>query len=470
MKIYNSLTRQKEEFIPIEEGKVKMYACGITVSGEAHVGHAYQALIYDVMRKYLQKKGYAVTYARNYTDVDDKIIAKSRETGIPADEYAAKMIEKIDGVMRRFKVDDPDLWLKATQNIGNIISFIEGLIEKGHAYPTPDGNVYFDVDTYPSYGHLSGRNLDDALDGVRVENDGNKRHAYDFALWKAAKEGEISWRSPWGEGRPGWHIECSAMNRAAFGDQIDLHGGGRDLIFPHHENEIAQSEALTGKRFVKYWTHNGLIKVNGQKMSKSLGNSLLLSDLLDKYSADALKFALLQTNYRGDINVTDDLFPDAEKHVHDFYATLAEVDRAKAEGLKATAEDVAYAKKADGAFDRAMDDDFNTALALSELFALFKEIRAALSAKEGKAVALAEQIRFTYALLGLFEADPLQYLAEYDRTHAQPIPEEVLRLAEERKKARADKDWAKSDALRAELAALGYAVKDSKDGYELQKL
>lgn len=470
MKIYNSLTRQKEEFIPIEEGKVKMYACGITVSGEAHVGHAYQALIYDVMRKYLQKKGYAVTYARNYTDVDDKIIAKSRETGIPADEYAAKMIEKIDGVMRRFQVDDPDLWLKATENIGNIISFIEGLIAKGHAYPTPDGNVYFDVDTYPSYGHLSGRNLEDALDGVRVENDGSKRHAYDFALWKAAKEGEISWHSPWGEGRPGWHIECSAMNRAAFGDQIDLHGGGRDLIFPHHENEIAQSEALTGKRFVKYWTHNGLIKVNGQKMSKSLGNSLLLSDLLDKYSADALKFALLQTNYRGDINVTDDLFPDAEKHVRDFYATLAEVDRARAEGLQATAEDVAYAKKADEAFNRAMDDDFNTALALSELFALFKEIRAALSAKEGKAVALAKQIRSTYALLGLFESDPLQYLAAYDRMHAQPISGEVLRIAEERKKARAEKDWAKSDALRAELAALGYAVKDSKDGYELQKL
>ena len=278
MKIYNSLTRQKEEFVPTEPGKVKMYACGITVSGEAHVGHGYQALIYDIMRKYLEKKGFDVTYARNYTDVDDKIIMKSRETGIPADVYAAKMIENIDGVMRRFHVDDPDLWLKATENIGNIISFIQGLIDKGHAYATADGSVYFDVDTYPAYGHLSGRNLDDALDGVRVENDEQKKHAYDFALWKAAKEREISWDSPWGKGRPGWHIECSAMNRAAFGDQIDLHGGGRDLIFPHHVNEIAQSEALTGKRFVKYWTHNGLIKVNGQKMSKSLGNCIYLAD------------------------------------------------------------------------------------------------------------------------------------------------------------------------------------------------
>ncbi|MDY4894814.1 MAG: cysteine--tRNA ligase [Candidatus Borkfalkiaceae bacterium] len=469
MKIYNSLTRQKEEFVPMEEDKVKMYACGITVSGEAHVGHGYQALIYDIMRKYLEKKGYKVTYARNYTDVDDKIIAKSRETGIPADVYAENMIKNIDSVMRRFNVDDPDLWLKATQNIGNIIDFIQGLIDKGHAYAAGDGNVYFDVDTYPAYGHLSGRNLEDALDGVRVENDEKKKHAYDFALWKAAKEGEICWDSPWGKGRPGWHIECSAMNRAAFGDQIDLHGGGRDLIFPHHENEIAQSEALTGKRFVKYWTHNGLIKVNGQKMSKSLGNSLLLSDLLDKYSDEAIKFALLQTNYRGDINITDDLFPEAEKHMHDFYLTLAEAEKAAAEGLKATDDDKKYAEKADRNFDAAMDDDFNTALALSDLFALFKEIRADLAKKDGRGIALAEQVKKTYSLLGLFRKSPAEYLAFYDEKHAEKIPEEIIAVAEERKAARAAKDWKKSDELREKLAALGYAVKDTKDGYELKK-
>ena len=268
MKIYNSLTRRKEEFIPLEEGKVKMYACGITVSGEAHIGHAFQAIIYDVFRKFLEKKGYEVTYARNYTDVDDKIIARSHETGIPADKYAAMMIDKINAVMKRADVDDPTLWLKATENIGNIISLIQGLIDGGHAYPAANGDVYFDVDSFPAYGQLSGRSKEDSLDGVRVENDEEKKNAYDFALWKAAKPGEIAWDSPWGKGRPGWHIECSAMNRAAFGDQIDIHGGGRDLVFPHHENEIAQSEALTGKRFAKYWTHNGLIKVNGQKMSK----------------------------------------------------------------------------------------------------------------------------------------------------------------------------------------------------------
>ena len=261
------------------------------------------------MRKYLEKKGYSVTYARNYTDVDDKIIAKSRETGIPADVYAADMIRKIDAEMHRFQVDDPTVWLKATGNIENIVDFISRLIEKGHAYATEKGDVYFSVESFPAYGQLSNRNLEDAISGVRIDSDENKRNALDFALWKSAKEGEICWDSPWGKGRPGWHIECSAMNRAAFGDQIDLHGGGRDLIFPHHENEIAQTEALTGKRFAKYWTHNGLIKVNGQKMSKSLGNSLLLSDLLDRYSEESLKFALLSNNYRNDVNVTDESVP-----------------------------------------------------------------------------------------------------------------------------------------------------------------
>jgi cysteinyl-tRNA synthetase len=315
MRIYNTLTRTKEEFVPLEEGKVKMYACGITVSGEAHIGHGFQALIYDIIRKYLEKKGYKVKYARNYTDVDDKIIAKSKETGIPADKYAEMMIKNIDAVMRQMDIDDPTVWLKATENIDNIQDFISALIKKGHAYATPCGDVYFDVTSFKGYGCLSNRSVEDMLDGVRIENGEEKKNPADFALWKAAKEGEISWDSPWGKGRPGWHIECSAMNRAAFGEQIDIHGGGRDLIFPHHENEIAQTESLTGKRFVKYWTHNGLIKVNGQKMSKSLGNSLLLEDLLKKYTNEAIKFALLQTNYRNDINITDTLFPEAERHL-----------------------------------------------------------------------------------------------------------------------------------------------------------
>ncbi len=481
MKVYNSYTKRKEEFVPLNGNDVKMYACGITVSGEAHIGHGYQALIYDIMRKFLKKMGYNVTYARNYTDVDDKIIAKSHETGIPADVYAAKMIENINGVMEKFQVDDPDVWLKATQNIDNIIDFTQTLINKGHAYATQKGDVYFDVASFKDYGKLSNRNVEDALDGVRVDNDDDKKNAYDFALWKSAKEGEICWDSPWGKGRPGWHIECSAMNRAAFGDQIDIHGGGRDLIFPHHENEIAQTEALTGKQFVKYWTHNGLIKVNGQKMSKSLGNSLLLNELLDKYSNEAIKFALLQTNYRNDINVTDDLFPEAEKHLYEFYQTLATVDKAteKLRGMELTldADDTKraaeFAEKIDGEFNACMGDDFNTALALSNLFGYFKEMKKLLAAgKTGDfftALAGAVQIKKTYALLGMFKKNASEYVAWYESKTASAIPEEVTAIAEERWQARVNKDWVKSDELRAKLAEMGYTVKDSKTGYELTK-
>ena len=461
MKIYNTLTRRKETFEPLEAGKVKMYACGITVSGEAHVGHGFQALIYDIFRKFLEKQGYEVKYARNYTDVDDKIIAKSRETGIPADVYAAQMIEKIDSVMREMDVDEPTVWLKASEIIGNIISFIQELIAKGHAYAAENGDVYFDVDSFSAYGQLSGRSKDDMLDGVRVENDGSKKNPYDFALWKRAKEGEICWDSPWGKGRPGWHIECSAMNRAAFGEQIDIHGGGRDLVFPHHENEIAQSEALTGKRFAKYWMHNGLIKVNGQKMSKSLGNSLLLSDLLDKYSDEAIKFALLSSGYRNDVNITDTFFSDAEAHLVRFYTALARAE-------KAFPAENGGEEEIDNKFDLAMSDDFNAALALADLFGYVKEISRLTEAGDSRAKRMANQIRRTYSLLGLFRRDAEAYLNEYGK--AKDVPEEVLALAEERKAARANRDWAKSDELRERLKALGYAVKDGKEGYELTKI
>lgn len=463
MKIYNTLTRSKEEFVPLHGNKVNMYACGITVSGDAHIGHAYQALIYDVMRKFLVKQGYDVTYARNYTDVDDKIIAKSHETGIPADKYAAMMIERINAVMSRMHVDDPDVWLKATENIGNIIDFVSGLIEKGHAYATKNGDVYFSVESFPNYGCLSGRNLEDALNGVRVENDEEKLNPLDFALWKSAKPGEISWDSPWGKGRPGWHIECSAMNRKAFGDQVDIHGGGRDLIFPHHENEIAQSEALSGKQFVKYWTHNGLIKVNGQKMSKSLGNSIVLSDLLDEYNYETVKFALLSTNYKNDVNITPDFFTEAEKHMYGFYKIIAEVEKS---GLKSDK----FTESIDKEFDEAMSDDFNTALALSNLFGYFKTVKAELAANDAKAAEDVNQIRKTYSLLGLFTENADDFIKQVEAKTSSSVPGDVIAVAEERKQARANKDWAKSDELRDKLKSLGYSVKDSKDGYSLEKI
>ncbi|MBR5899812.1 MAG: cysteine--tRNA ligase [Clostridia bacterium] len=463
MKIYNTLTGKKQEFIPLEEGKVKMYACGITVSGEAHIGHAYQALIYDVIRKYLVKSGYNVTYARNYTDVDDKIIAKSNQTGIPADEYALMMIKNIDEQMARLKVGEPDVWIKATQCIEDIIGFVSKLIELGHAYPTEKGDVYFAVDSFPSYGRLSHRNLEDAMNGVRVDNDEAKRNPLDFALWKSAKEGEPSWSSPWGEGRPGWHIECSAMNKKAFGDRIDIHGGGRDLIFPHHENEIAQTEALTGKPFVNYWIHNGLIKVNGQKMSKSLGNSLVLKDLMDKYSAETVKFALLQTNYRGDINVTDNLFPDAEKHLCDFYKVFKSATDL---GFEIKGENASI----DAEFNNAMDDDFNTALAIGNLYGYFKSIKAKIASKDASCGADLNQIKNTYSLLGLFEENPEEFLSKYDRSEKQEgAPKEVIDIANQRLEARKNKDWATSDTLRDKISALGYEIKDAKDGYTLIK-
>ena len=460
MKIYNTLTGKKQDFIPLVEGKVKMYACGITVSGEAHIGHAYQALIYDIIRKYLEKRGYEVTYARNYTDVDDKIIAKSNETGIPADKYAEDMIKNIDKEMARLKVDDPNVWLKATKSIDDIIAFVSTLIEKGHAYATDKGDVYFSVESFPEYGKLSHRNLEDAKNGVRVDNDEMKKNPLDFALWKSAKAGEPSWTSPWGEGRPGWHIECSTMNKTAFGEQIDIHGGGRDLIFPHHENEIAQTEALTGKQFAKYWIHNGLIKVNGQKMSKSLGNSLFLKDLLDKYSPETIKFALLSTNYRGDINVTDNLFPDAESHLIDFYKIIKS---AEDKGVKIDGE----VKDIDDDFNRAMDDDFNTALAISNLFGYFKKVKSLVNSGDELAGAYINQIIKTYSLLGLFDTNASEFIKAYEKQ--DDIPEEVLAIANERLIARQNKDWAKSDELRAKITELGYTVKDGKDTFTLTK-
>ncbi|MBR2870924.1 MAG: cysteine--tRNA ligase [Clostridia bacterium] len=463
MKIYNTLTGKKQEFVPLNGNDVTMYACGITVSGEAHIGHAYQALIYDIIRKYLEKCGYNVTYARNYTDVDDKIIAKSNETGIPADRYALMMIKNIDKQMARLKVDDPNVWIKATECMDDIIDFTQKLIDKGHAYPTEKGDVYFSVDSFPSYGRLSHRNLEDAMNGVRVDNDESKQNPLDFALWKSAKPGEPSWTSPWGEGRPGWHIECSTMNRKTFGDQIDIHGGGRDLIFPHHENEIAQTEALTGKPFVNYWIHNGLIKVNGQKMSKSLGNSLFLKDLMDKYSPETVKFALLQTNYRGDINVTDNLFPDAEKHLVDFYKVfkLAADKGAKLEG---------EFKQIDDEFNSAMSDDFNTALAISNLYGYFKTVKAKVANGElTEAGAMLNQIKNTYALLGFFQEDVEKFIKAYAKEEKVDAPKEVVDVANQRLLARQNKDWAESDRLRDIINGMGYDIKDAKDGYTLSK-
>ena len=462
IKFYNSLTRQKEDFVPLDDHNVKMYACGITPSAEAHIGHLYQALIYDIMRKFLVKEGYNVVYARNYTDVDDKIIAKSNELGVPASEYAEKMIEEIDSEMHAFQIGEPDIWLYATKTIPDMIKFISKLIEKGKAYPTPNGDVYFSVDKFKEYGKLSGRRTEEALDGVRIENDEFKKSPLDFALWKSAKEGEPYWESPWSKGRPGWHIECSVMNYVTFGEQIDIHGGGRDLLFPHHENEIAQTESLTGKPFAKYWIHNGLIRVNGQKMSKSLGNSLLMKDLKKNYHIEVIKLALLQNSYHTDINITDKLFEDAEKHLYNFYKVLFE---AQEKLQKFSGED----KKVEEDFDDAMRDDLNTSKALSYLFNIFKEAKEKVAKGDESASATLNSVIDTYSLLGLFKEEPKAFLEGVDRKNKADISDEIKALAERRWQAKREKNFALADSLRADLENLGYVVKDTREGYEISK-
>ena len=462
MKIYNSLTRKKEDFVPIDGKKVKLYACGITPSGEAHIGHLFQALIYDNMRKFLEKEGYDVTYARNYTDVDDKIITKSNNLNVSAKDYAEQMIKAIDNEMAIYQIDEPNIWLRATENIDNMIEFISKLVEKGYAYPTKNGDVYFAVEKFKSYGKLSGRNTDDALNGVRIENDEEKNDSLDFALWKSAKPGEPSWPSPWGNGRPGWHIECSVMNHHTFGEQIDIHGGGRDLVFPHHENEIAQSEALTGKPFAKYWTHNGLIKVDGQKMSKSLGNSLLMKDLREKYHVESIKYALLINSYHTDINITESYFSEPEKHLYSFYKVLqSAIEKfGKLEGHDETVEKN---------FDEAMRDDLNTAKALSYLHGIFKTAKEQITNGDREVLKTLNTVVKTYSLIGIFKTDANDFINYVESKQKDDVPSEVKEKAEARWQAKKNRDFATADTLRAEISSLGYEIKDTKDGYEILK-
>ena len=463
MKFYNSLTRKKEEFVPLEGKNVKMYACGITPSGEAHIGHLFQALIYDIIRKFLEKEGYNVTYARNYTDVDDKIIAKSNELHIPANQYAEDIIKKINFEMEEFDIGEPNIWLYATKNIDNMINFISKLIEKGHAYVTKNGDVYFSVETFNGYGKLSGRNTDDALNGVRIDNDEEKRASLDFALWKSAKPGEPFWKSPWGNGRPGWHIECSVMNYVTFGEQIDIHGGGRDLLFPHHENEIAQTESLTEKPFAKYWVHNGLIKVNNQKMSKSLGNSLLMKDLRKDFHVESIKFALLQNSYHSDLNIVDGLFDEAEKHLTNFYKVLndAILKFGKLHGSDKSVEEN---------FDNAMRDDINTAKAISYLFSIFKDAKEKIANGDESVLGTLNSVTNTYSLIGLFKANPSEFLAYVESKNKTDIPEEVTIFAQQRWQAKKDKNFALADEIRAKITDLGYVVKDTREGFEISKI
>ena len=460
LKVYNVLTRKKEEFIPQEENKVKMYACGITVSDNAHIGHAYQAVVFDVIRKYLRYKGYDVTYVRNYTDVDDKIIINARNVGMNPIDYAEKFIEKTNKELEELNVEEPTIQARATESIEDMVKFVQELVDKDYAYVAFDGSVYFRVSKFKDYGKFSNRLIDESLVGVRKDIEPGKEDDRDFAIWKSAGNDEIFWDTPWGKGRPGWHIECSTMSRKFLGDTLDIHGGGRDLLFPHHENEIAQSEALTGKRFSNYWLHNGLVKVNGQKMSKSLGNGILLEDLLKEYNSDVIKITLLQNQYRSDINVIDGIFDQYEGKVYSIYKLIKLV---KEYGLSVNKESVEY-KKIVLEFEEEMDNDFNTATVISNLFNYVTLINKAIKEKDfEKATNLVGAIVDIYGVLGLFnqEADLVIESIKNKHLNRNNILEEYInKMIDDRKEFKANKDYQSADKIRDELLEKGISIKD----------
>ena len=466
LKVYNVLNRKKEEFKTIEPGKVKMYACGITVSGDAHIGHAYQAIVFDIVRKYLEYIGYDVTYVRNYTDVDDKIILKARELGEDPAVFAKGKIASIEEDFRKLRVDLPTIQSKATECIDDMIAFIQKLIDKGYAYSTLEGNVYFEVSKFKEYGRLSHQILDEQLVAVRKELEPGKLNEKDFALWKNAKDDEIWWDSPWGKGRPGWHIECSTMSMKYLGETIDIHGGGRDLVFPHHENEIAQTEALTGKRFANYWIHNGLIKVNNQKMSKSLNNSILLKDLLNEYNFEVIKFTLESNVYRSDLNVIDGIFEEKEKQLYSIYKTLNTVDNSTSD-LVVDVDSDEY-KEVVNNFEADMNDDFNYSLAVSRIYDYMSRINKLITEKNyQEALNITAAIRNVYKVIGLFSQNPSDYINEIRNKflRVNNITEEYINdLIIKRKEYKAAKNYEEADKVRNILLEKNIILNDTREG------
>ena len=477
MRIYNSMTRQKEEFVPLDGKNVKMYACGITVYDLSHIGHARQAIVYAMIADYLRYRGYNVKYVRNYTDVDDKIINRANSLGKDALEFSKEQIKETEIDMDNLHVTNADIYAKASENIDNIIEFVKGLVDKGHAYALDNGDVYFNVRSFPQYGKLSNRKVDDMLNGVRKEVEEGKKDPVDFALWKSAKPGEISWDSPWGKGRPGWHIECSTMVLNNLGETIDIHGGGKDLIFPHHENEIAQSEALTDKKFAKYWSHCGLVKINGEKMSKSIGNSLTIRDALNKYNYEIIKYVMLSKHYTSDIDLLDSDFSLAESHMYYFYSTIDSMQKyinTYKEDIKEYRDDD-ISEKIISEFIENMDDDFNSAAAISNLYGIFKYVNNAMkTAKKGERQKTAntidkilKNVKEVYGIIGLFEQDPEKFLSEMKSKYLLKLDinvDFVNNKIMERAEAKKIKDFETADLIRTELDNKGIILMDTIEG------
>jgi len=471
LKVFNSLTRQKEEFVTAEKGKVRMYVCGPTVYAPAHIGHARSAVSFDVIYRYLLYKGLDVTYARNYTDVDDKIIARANELGIDSSKLAEDNIKEFDADMGALGVLLPPIRPKATETMAEIIELAGSLIEKGFAYEL-DGDVYFAVRKLQDYGKLSGKNIDDLESGARVDVDTRKRDPLDFALWKTSKPGEPSWPSPWGAGRPGWHIECSCMCMKWLGKTIDIHGGGKDLIFPHHENEIAQSEAATGlKPFVRYWLHNGFVNIDKVKMSKSLGNILNIHDALKGTTGEAIRFFLLSCHYRSPVDYSAESLKEAGAAVERFYKTVERIGSEASVGPELTLTDEELQKRMAPIIE-AMDDDFNSAGVIG---LLFKEVSLAnriLDRARGKGADSETQKELALILaifkeaggfLGLFTSEPEEYFNNL-RSDAGVGAEEIERLIGQRLDARRNKDFKLADAIRSKLLARGIELEDHPGG------
>ena len=463
--LYNTLTRQKEEFVPLNPENVRMYVCGMTVYDYCHLGHARVLVVFDMIARWLRQHGYPLTYVRNITDIDDKIIARANENGETIGELTARFIAAMNEDSDALGVLRPDIEPKATEHIGQMIAMIEDLIANGKAYPAPNGDVYYAVREFAAYGQLSGKSLDDLRAGERVDVDTNKRDPLDFVLWKAAKPGEPSWESPWGNGRPGWHIECSAMGDELFGQTFDIHGGGADLQFPHHENEIAQScgahgglcghnaPKVGGKRIdshVKYWLHNGFIRVDNEKMSKSLGNFFTIRDVLKKYAPEVVRFFILRAHYRSPLNYSDAHLDDAKNSLTRLYNTLGNV-QADEFALREDAND--YTRR----FFAAMDDDFNTAEAMSVLFELANEANKTGSAE------LAGCLKALGGTLGLLQDDP-QHFLQSGGEEGGLSADEIEALIAQRKTARETKNWAESDRIRDLLAEHKILLKDGADG------
>ena len=467
IRIYNTLSKKKEDFVPLEEGKVRMYVCGPTVYNFIHIGNARPMIVFDTVRRYLEHKGYEVNFVSNFTDVDDKIIKKAIEEGVPAEEISQRYIAECKKDMEGMNIKPATTHPLATQEIGGMIEMISDLIEKGYAYEK-NGTVYYRTRKFAEYGKLSHKNLDDLQGGNRsllVSGEDEKEDPLDFVLWKPKKEGEPAWQSPWGEGRPGWHIECSVMSKKYLGEQIDIHGGGEDLIFPHHENEIAQSEACSGKCFSKYWMHNAFLNIDNRKMSKSLGNFFTVREIGEKYDLQVLRFFMLNAHYRSPLNFSADLM-ESSKNALERILTAVENLKYVAEHASAqemTEEEVQKAdeaKKFQENFDRAMDDDFNTADAIAAVFDLVKFANTNVSETSNKAFAedLQAKIQGLCDILGII-TEKKEELLDAD----------IEQLIEERQAARKAKNFARADEIRNELLEKGIVLEDTREGVKWKR-